>query len=687
MDISNITAALLELQDYDADTFFYTLYQCIDLTPLTNAAAGPGSRGPNLKDIDLSAGLFLWYCWLWVVRSDNPPNPTTLRRELEDPESNLAKLNRVDEGRKLSVRRTLANHFERFGQHPDLVVALLLEINQRLPPASPDAQSPNQKKPAKKPGRPSPDPKSPELEKEEKAKKAEREPGRQKESKSKNRNQESIAYHRDRGQEALGKREFDPIVKNEASAQAFALQPIHGDHPNCHRCPEKNARGWNCVKDHSHGVVVEVQRMQGQARQWKCHCCESKLTVTSGTIFHATNFTCVEILLALYKIVSSRFGVSSQDIAGYLNEAGRDVSKGAAFMLMHRLRECMWEDEPGRFTGETEIDEMLLHLECGKRVSLMVAYNRPTRRIRFKIVERRSKKKPKANKREMLKFICEVTVPGSTILSDGDAAMPTPEQMRRTLGVICHNSRKGSRKGSQGRKFLTYMLLHGEFAKHTEVTTNRVEAKNSVVRRSFRLRNGITRHHLDRYLMELAWRINHQHNRLESQNYDGRERRELSLMRNVLAGASRRKMILGDLRGKPQEKRDRTRDKNRTAPVSDPAEPQQRPLLPPGPIVPGASQSGSGQVEVKPHQTRPTPQSEGGQVEAKLHQTRPTAQSGSGKVEVKPPQTRPMQMVMTLWNSQPEDEQPQPVLPEETAVGSQPAESGPLEELEWALAA
>ena len=136
--------------------------------------------------------------------------------------------------------------------------------------------------------------------------------------------------------------------------------------------------------------------------------------------------------------------------------------KGAAFMLMHRLRECMWEDEPGRFTGETEIDEMLLHLECGKRVSLMVAYNRPTRRIRFKIVERRSKKKPKANKREMLKFICEVTVPGSTILSDGDAAMPTPEQMRRTRGVICHNSRKGSRKGSQGRKFLTYMLLHGE---------------------------------------------------------------------------------------------------------------------------------------------------------------------------------------------------------------------------------
>ena len=548
--------------------------------------------------------MYLWYRRCQEVRSDNPPNPTSLHSELEDPESDLFKLCGFDEGKIPPTRRTISNRFRRVEQHRDLVAAVLEEINQLVPPAGSDPQSPNQKRPAEEPGRQSPDPKSPEREKEEKAKKAEREPGGQEESKSGNRDKENAAYRKDRRREALGKRELDPIVENESTAEAYMLPAIHGDHRKCHRCREKTAGGWNCVKEHDHGIVVEVERKQGRARQWKCHCCESKLSVTSGTILHATNFSCVEILLALHKIVSSRFGVSSQDIAGYLNEAGRDVSEDAAFMLMHRLRECMWEDEPRRFTGETEIDEMLLHLECGKRVSLIAAYNRPTRRIRFKIVERRSKKKPKASKREMLKFIREVTVPGSTILCDGDAAMPTPEQMGRTRGVICHNSRKG-RKGRQGRKFLTYMLLHGESAKHTEVTTNRVEAKNSVVRRSFRLRNGITRHHLDRYLMELAWRINHQHNRLEIRNYDGRERRELSLMRNVLAGALRRKLTLRDLRGKPQEKRDRTRDKNRTAPASDPAEPQQQPLLPPGPIVPGAAQAGGGQVKAKPPRIRP----------------------------------------------------------------------------------
>ena len=56
----------------------------------------------------------------------------------------------------------------------------------------------------------------------------------------------------------------------------------------------------------------------------------------------------------------------------------------------------MWEEESGRFEGETEIDEMLLRLLDGRLVSILTAYNRLTRRVRFKIVERKSKK-PKAN--------------------------------------------------------------------------------------------------------------------------------------------------------------------------------------------------------------------------------------------------------------------------------------------------
>ena len=650
MDISNIPAASLGLQDCDAATFFYILDQRPDLTPLTNAAAGPKRRGPHMKQLEPDVRLNLWYRLGREVRSDNPPTVASLRRELEDPKSDLAKLCGFDEGKGLPDRKTISNHFRRIDQHPGLVDAVLLEISQWVPPAGLGKQSPNQKKPAE-------------------------EPGVKKVSNPSNRDTDNVDQRRRRRKEALGDRELNPVTRDEASARDFVGTAVHGVLRRCYICPKKwREEGWTCTKDHVHEVVVEVRDKRGKFRHGKCLCCEYKLSVTSGTIFHGTHFSCQEILIALRYMIHFRSGVSAQDVAGFLNDEGRNVSEGAALMLMHRLRECMWEDEPGGFDGETEVDEMLLRLGDGRLVSIVTLYNRPTRCVRFEIVEREGGKKPKANKGEMLRIIRKHTLPGSTILSDGDASMPKPAVMRRQHAFVIHKH----------FQFLKHVNLDGV---DVEVTSNRAEGTFAFLRVTLGIRNGVSRHHLDRYLQEAAWRINHLHNRLESQAYDGEERRNLSLMRDVLAGASRRKMILGDLRGKPQEKRDRTRDKNRTAPVSDPAEPQQRPLLPPGPIVPGASQSGSGQVEVKPHQTRPTPQSEGGQVEAKLHQTRPTAQSGSGKVEVKPPQTRPMQMVMTLWNSQPEDEQPQPVLPEETAVGSQPAESGPLEELEWALAA
>ena len=45
-------------------------------------------------------------------------------------------------------------------------------------------------------------------------------------------------------------------------------------------------------------------------------------------------------------------------------------------------------------------------------------------------------------------------------------------------------------------------------------------------------------------------------------------------MRDVLAGATRMKLTVGDLRGKPLKKRDRTLEKDRTVPVSSNTEPK-----------------------------------------------------------------------------------------------------------------
>ena len=67
------------------------------------------------------------------------------------------------------------------------------------------------------------------------------------------------------------------------------------------------------------------------------------------------------------------------------------------------------------------------------------------------------------------------------------------------------------------------------------------------MRRILVIHNDISLHHLDRYLAEVTWRINQLHNRLESLGYWGDGTRNLSLMRDVLAGSSGGDVRLGDL--------------------------------------------------------------------------------------------------------------------------------------------
>ena len=565
----NSIPALPELQYCDTTTFFDILSR-IDLTTLTNATTGPERQGPKLKEPDAVIRLCLWHLWCLSVNAGDPHTVAGLHRELEDPQSELLNLCRFDPDKKLPVQRTISNHLRRILEHPDPVRDVLSTINDLV------AYTPLDKPSSA-------------------AKKAGNQDDRRNEREPKNRNKENIAYRSHRRQEAVGDREFKPIVDNEASAEDWALKAIHGDRPKCHICPSKQEQGWTCTKDHVHGVVVEVTQKPGQSRQWKCHCCGYKPSITPGTAFHGTRFSCQEILIVLRYMIHVRCGISAQDVAGFLNEDGRNVSEGAARMLMHRLRECMREKTFEHFKGENELDEMLLRLNDGKKVSILAAYNRPTGRVRFKIIERKGTKKPKANQREMLQFIRETTAPDSIILTDGDAAIPKPGVMKRKHGSVNHKR----------FQFLKYSDLGGVLNKSIEVTSNRVEGKYGFVRRALRIRNGISRDHLERYLIEAAWRINHLHNSLESQNHDRDERRNLTLMRGVLAGAAGRKITLRDLRGEPQQKRDTSSKRNRTAPVSSHDVPKQPVLLPPGPIVPGASQSESGQIEAKPEQTRP----------------------------------------------------------------------------------
>ena len=640
------------LQRCNAKAFFDILDR-IDLTALKDVITGPERRGRKLKGLDLAIRLYLWCIWCQTTRSSDTITVAGLRRELEDQGSPLAKLCRFDEKGKLPDRTTISNHIQRINEHPELVRDVLLAINGLV------AYTPLGKSSSK-------------------TKKAEKEASSRKGSESKNRDKENSEYRHHRPKEALGHRELTPLVIDKDSANETMLNATHGNRPKCHICPEKRAKGWTCTKKHLHDVVVEMPRKVNKPRQWKCHCCEQKLSITSGTVLHGTNFSSQEILIALYHMVHSRQGIAAQELAGYLNEKGHDVSEGAARMLMHRLRECMREEPFERFAGETEIDEMLLRLNDGSRVSILTAYNRPTRRVRFRIIEREGKKKPKANQREMLKFIRDTTMLGSIILTDGDASVPKPEVMGRQHGTVNHKT----------RQFLAYSDLKGTLDKPVEVTVNRAERVHGFVRRTLRIRNGISRHHLERYLIEAMWRINYLHNRLESQNYEGDERRNFSLMLGVLAGAAGRKITLKDLRGAPQKKRDKSSKRTMTAPVPSDERPEQKILVSYTLIVPGAQQAENDKAEVKPSQScpSPTPHPVPASHEKPKQRFLPLPKHVFARRpksdKVKPDQPCPSQ---TRRRVRPYHEKPkqQPLAPyEKDKAMGKPAPTGPLEERE-----
>jgi transposase-like protein len=86
-------------------------------------------------------------------------------------------------------------------------------------------------------------------------------------------------------------------------------------------------------------------------KQWRCKSCKHTFGVTSGTIF-ANHKLPLRIYLAAIALYSNTAkGISALQISRDL-----DVQYKTAFVLMHKLRESLVDDEPGQVGGEVEID-------------------------------------------------------------------------------------------------------------------------------------------------------------------------------------------------------------------------------------------------------------------------------------------------------------------------------------------
>jgi transposase-like protein len=81
-------------------------------------------------------------------------------------------------------------------------------------------------------------------------------------------------------------------------------------------------------------------------RKWRCKGCGYDFSVTSGTIFADRKMPFRDILLAIYKFVNAAKGLSALQLS---RELGCDYK--VAFVLLHKLRECMESETAGHQVG------------------------------------------------------------------------------------------------------------------------------------------------------------------------------------------------------------------------------------------------------------------------------------------------------------------------------------------------
>ena len=506
----NVISDLKELQRcYDIGDFVNAINSEILLplvTEIDDTPERPDRSGRKLRRLLQTLVLYL-YCRYPGIAA--PRSVEELHNKLKDPTDDIGALLVFDE--KVPAPNTLLKGFRRIDQaDPNIVRRALLDISVMLPWIPPPQVAPKPRAASKtKP--------------------------------SSSRTKQTNRYIKRREAEALGHPEFEALFQDEKpshvieqlKSEELLLKWMHNNRLTCPNC----APG-ECFKRHEH-EVVEMSPTPTGRRRWRCKCCRSYLSVTSGHLLSSLKLPLKTVLKCIYLMIRARYGISAMQMAGFFNSPGKNMTVGRILQVMHRIRAAM-VDSPPVFEGTTEIDEAVIVLSDGFPAHLIGAYNHGTRKVYIQVLDR------KATKPMMRDFITRVTAPGSTIYVDGDAAVPRTGPDRdteRTYYPVNHSAFEWARP----------VLIGEDQPSGIFTTTNRIEGAWGFLKRAIRLRVSVSRHHLPLYLAEVMWRINYLSNRLESEAFDGPDRRELALMAQVVAGMVGKRLTEAQLRGPKAE--------------------------------------------------------------------------------------------------------------------------------------
>jgi transposase-like protein len=133
------------------------------------------------------------------------------------------------------------------------------------------------------------------------------------------------------------------------------------------RWPEGHVVCPHCGSDSDHYQLEGKGGAKGtKARKglWKCSACRAQFSVTVGTVFERSKIPLSKWLFAAYLLVSSKKGISSQQLHRTLG-----VTYKTAWFLTHRIRHAM--DSKGGLLGQNggiiEADETYIGRKPGAK--------------------------------------------------------------------------------------------------------------------------------------------------------------------------------------------------------------------------------------------------------------------------------------------------------------------------------
>ena len=221
--------------------------------------------------------------------------------------------------------------------------------------------------------------------------------------------------------------------------------------------------------------------------QFDCNGCRYRFSVTSGTIFDNTNLPLWKWFVTIYLICESKKSISANQIKRTIG-----VTYKTAWHLCHRIRSAMRGNLSGGPTlfGVVEVDETLI----GGRRRGVGTGNRTGKTWVAGAVQRggevRIEAVPNIKRATLHAFIARNTRP--------DTEATYTDELKSYLGIADHDTRHETVKHSEEEWVVG------------DVHTNSVEGVWSLLKRSIvGAWHQVSAKHLDAYLSEVEFRINH----------------------------------------------------------------------------------------------------------------------------------------------------------------------------------